>query len=423
MSGKVKIDLVAPPFAGHLFPLLDLAGSLRRQGPGEVRVLSTRDASEAIRLSGLTAVELLPGREEDVKAIANTRARVGFHPPRLHRQLRMTLALMADLRDQLRQLWREQRPDLVLADFTLPVAGLLARSMGITWWTSMPSPCALETRAGTPSYLGGWTPRAGLIGRTRDALGRRLIRLFKHGMAALFAPDLRALDFPGVYRADGSEAIYSPDCILALGMREFEFERDWPEAVTFVGPLTGGPQYPHTPPVFTPGRPAILVTLGTHLSWAREHASTLIQQVAREMPDCDFHFALGRPGSTSREERGNVHYYGFIPYDLYLPRYAAAVIHGGTGITYSCIKAGVPMLAWPHDYDQHDHAARIVQHGLGLRLRPRAAQAAADLRRLLVDQKLHARVREFQELSRSYDAGRWVATALERRGFLVHGGR
>jgi len=27
-----KVEWVAPPFAGHLFPLLDLAGFLRRQG-------------------------------------------------------------------------------------------------------------------------------------------------------------------------------------------------------------------------------------------------------------------------------------------------------------------------------------------------------------------------------------------------------
>jgi UDP:flavonoid glycosyltransferase YjiC (YdhE family) len=198
-------------------------------------------------------------------------------------------------------------------------------------------------------------------------------------------------------------------------MREFEFERDWPKPFAFVGPLTGGPPFPHTAPRFSPGKPCILVTLGTHLPWARQRAVDLIEQIARRMPDCDFHFALGQPGSIDREERGNVHYYGFIPYHAYLPRYAAAVIHGGTGITYSCIKAAIPMLVWPHDYDQHDHAARIVARGLGLRLRPDCAQAVCGLRRLLEDDTLRSRVREFQGFSRAYDAGRWVATALRER--------
>jgi UDP:flavonoid glycosyltransferase YjiC (YdhE family) len=110
-----------------------------------------------------------------------------------------------------------------------------------------------------------------------------------------------------------------------------------------------------------------------------------------------------------------VHRHGFIPYDMYLPRYAAAVIHGGTGITYSCIQAAVPMLVWPHDYDQHDHAARIVARGLGLRLRPSPARAVPSLRRLLEDETLRSRVREFQEISRSYDAGRRVATLVQER--------
>ncbi len=144
-------------------------------------------------------------------------------------------------------------------------------------------------------------------------------------------------------------------------------------------------------------------------------AAGLIEQVAGEMPDCDFHFALGQPGSIAREERGNVHYYGFIPYDEYLPRYAAAVIHGGTGISYSCIQAATPMLVWPHDYDQYDHAARIVGRGLGVRLRPNCAEVVRGLRRLLEDETLRTRVREFQGLSRAYDAGRWVSAALRER--------
>ena len=415
MSGKLKIDFVAPPFAGHLFPLLDLSGSLRREGEYDLRVLSTGDGLEAIRLCGLTGVELLPGRGERIREIADTNQRVGFHPLRLYQQFRMHVPLMVELRDQLRRHWEADRPDLVIADMTVPIAGLLARSLGIPWWTSMPSPCALETRTGTPSYLGGWAPCDNLAGRVRDAMGRRLIHMFKRGVAALFARDLKLLDFPGVYRADGSEAVYSPECILGLGMREFEFERDWPQAFEFVGPLTGGPPFPHTALEFPEGRPCILVTLGTHLPWARERAINLIERMATAMPDCEFHFALGQPGSIALEQRRNVHYCGFIPYDAYLPRYAAAIIHGGTGITYSCIKAAVPMLVWPHDYDQHDHAARIVERGLGSRLRPNADRAVSSLRRLLEDESLRSRLGEFQTLARAYDAGRRVSSLIRKR--------
>ena len=403
-----SIDVVAPPFAGHLFPLLDLARFLAGRGFA-VRVLSTAGAAAAIRRCGLPAVELLPGRAAAVEAIANPRHRVGANPLRLYRQFAANLALMGRLRDQLRARWTDRPPDLALVDFAVPAAGLLARQMGVAWWTSMPSPCALETRTGTPAYLGGWRPRDDRLGRLRDALGRRLIRAFKGGVRAAFARELRALGVEAVYRADGTEAAYSPDRILALGMREFEFDRDWPPAVRFVGPLTAAPPYPHAPPTFPPHRPAVLVTLGTHLPWARRAAAAAVERLARALPDCVFHFARGRPGGTGADVRGNVHAYDFLPYDDYLPRYAAAVVHGGTGIVYSCIKAGVPMLVWPHDYDQFDHAARVVDRGLGLRL---GRDPAAQLRRLLADDALRARVRAFQELAGRYDAHGAVLTAL-----------
>ncbi|HVR39183.1 MAG TPA: glycosyltransferase [Thermoanaerobaculia bacterium] len=415
MSNATKIDFVAPPFAGHLFPLLELGRFLREQGYASLRVASTEDAAEAIRLSGLTPIALLPGRAHEVWAIANTQSRTGFHPLRLYRQFRQNMALMGDVAEQLRQMWSEHRPDLVIADFTIPVAGLVARSMGIPWWTSMPTPCALETKTGTPSYLGGWTPNASLAARARDALGRGVITLFKRGVAMMFRPQLRTLGLRGLYREDGTEAAYSDERILGIGMREFEFERDWPKALQFVGPLTEEPPFPHTAPDFTDDRPAILVTLGTHLPWARERAAALIEQVAAQMPDCVFHLAMGKPGSNVREIRGNVHHYGFIPYDRYLPRYRAAIMHGGTGITYACIKAGVPMLVWPHDYDQYDHAARIVERGLGIRLKPRCDEVVRDLRTLLSDERVQARVREFQQLSTRYHAGRTVIAAMESR--------
>lgn len=122
------------------------------------------------------------------------------------------------------------------------------------------------------------------------------------------------------------------------------------------------------------------------------------------MPECDFHFTLGEPGNLTRTAQGNLYKYGFLPYDPHLEKYQAAIIHGGTGITYACIQHAVPMLVWPHDYYQHDHAARIIDRGIGLKLRPTSHQVAADLRRLLSDEALHSRMKAFQTLSESYDA-------------------
>ena len=194
-------------------------------------------------------------------------------------------------------------------------------------------------------------------------------------------------------------------------MREFEFERDWPPAFRFVGPLTGGPVFPHAAPEFEAGKRHVLVSLGTHLLWAKRAAFELLEAVAERMPECRFHFTHGAPKSTSHERRGNVRHYGYFPYDLYLPRYDAAIVHGGTGVLYSCIKAAMPMLVWPQDFDHFDHAARVVVRGLGTRLVPRHA----DRRRsgaLLDDEARRARLQEFQAMCGRYDPKRAVLDEL-----------
>ena len=427
------IDFVAPPFAGHLFPALDLARRLRDRGFSKLRVLTTAGGRAAVEASRLPFVEILPGQDDAVRAIANTRVAVGSSPLRMWRQVRSNLALMRDLQQQLRDAWIHQRPDLVLADFVVPVAGLTAQSMGIAWWSGMPSPCALETPDGTPAYLGGWSPRPGLVGKIRDWAGRRAVRTFKKASAWLFRHQLEPLGIDGLYREDGTEVIYSPERILAYGLQEFEFHRRWPDAVRFIGPLTapppltglaskpsegevpGGDIRKPGQPEWIAERPTVLVTLGTHLWWAKERAITLLEDVARRMPDTEFHFSRGEMRSNRAERRGNLTLCDSIPYGPELRRYAAAIIHGGTGITYACVESAVPMLVWPHDYDQFDHAARVVHHGLGRRLVPSAGRIVKDLRELMPDVAVRASLQRFQAQTSGSDPVARV-TELLRQG-------
>ena len=413
----LAIDFVAPPFAGHLYPALDLARRLRERGFSRLRVLTTAGGRAAAEASGLPFVEILPGRDEAVWAIANTRVAVGSSPLRMWRQVRSNLALMGDLQRELRDLWTGQRPDLVLADFVVPVAGLTAQSLGIAWWTGMPSPCVLETPDGTPAYLGGWSPRPGLFGTVRDWGGRQVVRTFKLCSAWMFRRELALLGIKGLYRSDGTEVVYSPDRILAYGLREFEFDRRWPEAVRFIGPLTAPPPFLQDtrPPETFADRRTVLVTLGTHLFWAKDRAIELLGDVARRMPETLFHFSRGQMGSDRIEARGNLWLYDSIPYGSELHHYAVAIVHGGTGITYACLESGVPMLVWPHDYDQFDHAARIVHHGLGRRLTPSANRVVEDLRVLMTDNSVRPALRRFQSLAKESDPAGEVVELLRSR--------
>jgi UDP:flavonoid glycosyltransferase YjiC (YdhE family) len=381
----MRVDVVSVPFAGHLFPLLDLAKHVQRCKIADVRVMSTEETKETVAIMQLAFHTLLADKGHKVREIAESTTQVGSNPFRLFGQLKQNLALLGDVQQELKELWRQDPPDLVIADFVAPIAGIVAGQLGIPWWTAMPSPCVLETNNGTPAYLGGWATHPGVYGQIRDFCGRKFVRLFKRSVTFLTRKQLRLLGFSRLYREDGLEAIYSPERILAFGIEAFEFHRHWPEHVQFIGPVTGCPPFHFHEPRFLPGKKHILVTLGTHLWWAKEQVTTLLLQLARSMSDCVFHFTRGKALGVEPQVDGNLHQYDFIPYDAYMNRYDAAIVHGGTGAVYSCLKSATPMLVWPHDFDQFDNAARIVVHRLGLRCRPSPSKMEADLKHILTD--------------------------------------
>jgi UDP:flavonoid glycosyltransferase YjiC (YdhE family) len=400
-----RVDLIAPPFSGHLHPILGIGRRLARDGL-QVRVISTESAAARIRDTGLEPHCLLAGKDDAIHAIAEPPRAVRGNPLRLNAQLRANLALLGQFQRELRAFYRIAAPDLAIVDFTLPIAGFVARETGVPWWTSLPSPCALETPDGPPTYVGGWLPRHDWFGRVRDAAGRLVVRSFKHAVVRLHRRTLNELGLPGAYREDGSEAAYSDECILALGLRELEFAREWPKAVRFVGPVRYTPPNLGEPPAFVTGRRHVLVSLGTHLRAHKDRIADAVEAAARALPEVEFHFTDGRvagagmSGTMSGRGAGiaqtdqtkttaatvtgdapeNFQRLPFIDYGL-LPRYDLVVHHAGAGILNETIAAGLPAIVLPIDYDQFDNAARLRAAGLAVALRsltdlPRAVERA-----------------------------------------------
>lgn len=374
MSSRPRIDLLAPPFAGHLHPILAMGRALNTLA--EIRVLSTEAAQARIRMAGLRGEVVLPNVDARLRAITDPPHRVGSNPLRLHAQFDASLALLEAFAAALRERYSHERPDLLIADFTLPVAGPIARAHGIPWWTSHPSPCVIEAPGGPPAYLGGWLPGRGSLGALRDRSAGLAVRGFKRMIGRLYARRLRALGFEGLYREDGSEAAYSPQRILALSLREFEFARRWPASVDFVGPLLWSPPAVGPPPPAPEDtRPQILISLGTHLGFAKPALVAELERIATAHPQWCLHFSAGRfdgaaPDSTlSSAEPGRLQQHAWVDYPSWIPRMQAVIHHGGAGVLWECLRAGVSQAVLPQDYDQFDHAARLQAAGLGLRLR------------------------------------------------------
>lgn len=405
---RPRIDVVAPPMAGHLHPTLGVAVGLAREF--DVRVVSSEGVQGQVAAAGLRGQALLPGRDAAIRAIVEPDHAVGINPVRLRRQLVANLKLLAEFREALHALWlRDGPPALVVADFTLPVVGAVARAFDVPWWTTHPSPCVIEARDGTPAYVGGLRPRAGPLGMVRDAAGRALIRAGKRVGHWLHRDAMRRIGLDAIYRADGSEAVYSPTRIFALGLADLEFPRTFPPHVRVVGPVRYTPPTGIAPPPFVEGRRHVLVTIGTHLPWAKDVFADAAARAARALPEIEIHFTDGRVDgrALARAAGGappaNFHRLPYVSYVRDLARYALVVHHAGTGVLHHTLGAGLPAVVAPLDYDQPDYAARLEVAGVAHRL-AHPSRLADAIRAAFDDRAMARRAEAMGALVRASDA-------------------
>jgi MGT family glycosyltransferase len=85
--------------------------------------------------------------------------------------------------------------------------------------------------------------------------------------------------------------------------------------------------------------------------------------------------------------RPNVIVVGSAPHAEVLRHTAVLVTHCGHGTTMRGLAAGVPLVCMPMGRDQNDTAVRVVHHGAGVRISPKASsdQIRAAVERVLSD--------------------------------------
>lgn len=379
-SQPLRIDLAAPPFPGHLHPILAIAHRLRERGV-HVRILTTAQAVPIAEAEGFETVTLLKGREREIERLTSTpnervpgKSRTLAHLNSFRGNMRLQRALA----DQLAALWKQEAPDAFVADFVLPIAGHTAERRRIPWITTCPSPLAIETRQGPPSYVRGLSPRSGPVGRMRDRAGWFLVGVVKQLAVVSAWRWIAWLYVYSPYRLNGSELAYSSRRILAIGDRTLEFSDRWPRAVRFTGPILETPRSVRerldaVPADSLSGRPLVVLTLGTHNEDVKAELAPLIAEIASAVPEAELLVGLGgtRLGDEAmRTLSGIAEHVRVVPYLDYdrLGGAALVVHHGGMGITWSAIAAGVRQIVHPVDHDQFDVAARLEHVGLAVRV-------------------------------------------------------
>ena len=363
---KIKIDVVAVPLSGHLYPTLNLLAPLLQNPQYEIRLFTGPQKKAVAEAVGFQVLPILEGHVKEFEQAANNKEQLGIISA--YRQLSASLDLINLVSDQLIQEWTNHRPDIAIVDFITLSGGLVAEQMGIPWITTMATQFAIETTDGPPCFFGGMGTPQNSWQALEQFLGRKITCLGKRIVTFLLRDRLRRYHFK-VYNQKGQETIYSPYSILGIGMKEVELKKGFPEHYRWVGPFGASVEtvedYPLDLSLFA-GRKKVLVSCGTQLEWARENLIYQAKQLANAHPDCHFFVTRGVGGEAFQCEHlmENLSLVSYLPYKEYIPQMDYVIHHGGAGIFYQCIIYGKPALILPHDYDQFDYAVRGVEAGV-----------------------------------------------------------
>jgi MGT family glycosyltransferase len=158
---------------------------------------------------------------------------------------------------------------------------------------------------------------------------------------------------------------------------EYDYQRrDLPPSVRYVGPcLWDKPSNSLSPDWIAklpPDRPLVYVTEAT----IGTTEPFLLKAAARAFRNLPFEVVMttGKQRDPATLDLGNsapnIRVEPYVPQSDLLPRMTVMVTLGGSGGVLAALKAGVPLVIVPTEWDRPENAQRVVEAGAGLRIAP-----------------------------------------------------
>ena len=312
----MRFLLTTVPGAGHLFPLVPLAWSLRALGH-EILLATAGPGTVFGPGAGLTTVDVAPGLE--VEAIASTLHDSGESEAPRERAIALFTAVSHEMLEGTRRCAELWSPDVVIYESMHGAGAVVAAQRGIpavehaVIWAAPPG--ALVS-AICPALTGGapYVPAVASIG--------------------IAPPSLAPVPEPG------------------WSLRPV--------------PYTGGAVVPDEV-LAAPQNPRVLLTLGTVVS-RNEGVGVvreLVDAIAQE--PIEVLVALGGDPAQLGPLPDSVRAHPWLPLTVALPHCAAIVHHGGAGTCLAALVAGVPQVILPQAADQFLNAESLVTRGCAVR--------------------------------------------------------
>ena len=375
----MKILFASTPATGHINPLLAIAHILRAEGH-EISFLTGGVFRDRIEKSGAKFVSLQGAADVDGRNLLSVAPELKDIPPGLQWfQVAIERFFLDRLPAQHESLLRaveESQADVVVGDDmyfgALPML-LGPRSKRPPIVLCGTSFLHLAREDGAPNFLG-------LPPATTDDQRNQYAGIAREFDQAVDQPALLRVN--EILRSSGVGPLSTPlfhsvvelaDAYLQLSVPRFEYPRQIPRSVHFVGapPIIPGqaplPPFAHE---LDGSRKVVLVTQGTV---ANHNFGLLIAPTLAALAHEPDVLAVATTGGRPVEAipgavPSNARVASFLPFEWLLPRVDVLVTNGGYGSVNQAMSFGVPLVTAGMTEDKADVNARVAWSGVGLNL-------------------------------------------------------
>lgn len=359
----IRIDAVVVPFYGHISPMLFALKRLSEAYPNtyEIRVITGLSKKQLVLDCGFECEVIQKEDPYIFERIAFAKKKM----PMIYQFLEVNRRFR-ELTEEIYAHLQARQADIIFVDFVTYPGVSAAIKTEIPWFTTIPTPFAIENNDGTPGLLGGLSEEQNKYHQLRNKMFHVVVRSAKKLQFQMTKKKRTPyLSYP--YRSDGSETFYSNEGIIALGIEGFQFKRTWPECLEFVG---YGAIHEATEIRKSEKNieNRILITMGTMAAHKTEMIFQQVKKIAPNYPNYQFIVSRGDSNDSRYIEQDNVIDIGFVAYEKILPSCKIVIHHGGAGITHMCVEHQKFAIVIPQMYDQKDFAERVDYFQLGVRI-------------------------------------------------------
>jgi len=375
----MKILFASTPATGHLNPLLAIVHMLRAEGH-EITFLTGSAFRDRIEGNGAKFVSLRGKADLDVRNILSVAPELKDIPPGLEwfrvAIERFFLDGLPEQHRSLLQAAQECQADVIVGDDMF--FGALPMLLGS--WSRRPpivlcgtSFLHLDREDGAPNFLG-------LPPATTEEERRQYAEIAKEFSEAVDEPALVRLN--DMLETLGVGPLTKPifhsvvelaDAYLQLSVPRFEFPRQIPSSVHFVGALPIIPGQAPLPPwahEVDGSRKVVLVSQGTV---ANSNFGLLVAPTLAALADEPDLLVVATTGGRPVDAipgaiPSNARVASFLPFEWLLPRVNALVTNGGYGSVNQAMSFGVPLVTAGMTEDKADVNARVAWSGVGVDL-------------------------------------------------------